>query len=158
MSCREIKALPPRNCWFVELHTRADSLGAAIRLRKTAEALGWTTQEATELSIVAAELCTNSVRHAGGGRLQVTIEATTCQFSVDDDGPGFSAELLMGRYPTGWHAPTSNKPDQVRFPFSLRGGLDAAHRLSDELILLNRDERGATVISRRTRHRKGSGR
>jgi len=122
-----------------------------------ARASGWSAKEAGELSLLVIELCTNADRHGGGGNCSVELTSVACDVTVEDDGPGFSPELLA-RFASGLPVEDLLHPPGARAERGLGAGLDAARRLATRLTLENRPDRGAAARARVERPARRAGR
>ena len=135
--------------------TRPDCLGAGLALRERLEAFGWPKVEASEVGLMLVELAMNTVRHAGGGRAEISVESHRVIITIDDDGPGFPPWVLE-RWRRGEEVEVAFLPTApgVAVPArrGLGAGLDAARRLSHSLELSNRPQGGARAVATRLRH------
>jgi anti-sigma regulatory factor (Ser/Thr protein kinase) len=120
---------------------RADCLGAAALARSSLVEGGWTVREASELAVVVAELTSNAVRHAGGGKCTLEFDQRQWVLTVHDEGPGFPARILVD----------AGQTDGVQPRVGLGAGLSCARRLSGELRLENLSPTGALVIAHKQR-------
>ncbi len=121
------------------LTTRADCLGAAVKVRRLAQAMAWPVVVSEELAILVSELCNNAVRHGGGGNCAVSMSDRSVEIEVTDAGQGFPAHAL-----TGEDAPAAHRRG------GLGEGLRSARRLSSSLVLENPPGGGARACA--TRH------
>lgn len=116
--------------------TDASSVGSvrrqAVALSQRAE-FGET--ETGRVALVATELATNLVRHAGGGRLMLqVINETMVEVLSIDSGPGMNVEqALRDGYSSGGTAGQ---------------GLGAVRRLSAEFDVYSQPGKGCVVLSR----------
>jgi anti-sigma regulatory factor (Ser/Thr protein kinase) len=134
---------PPLRRSFA-LQGRASCVGAGLQAESLARASGWSVKEAGALSLLVIELCTNADRHAGGGQCAVEVSAARAEVTVEDDGPGFPAELLA-RFSAGLSVEGLIHPPGTRTERGLGAGLDSARRLSTRLALENKPGRGAVA-------------
>src|SRR5262245_7011930 len=99
--------------------TETSRIGEARRAAARAAAdSGLDRGRANDAAIVATELATNLVRHAGGGRLLIHVEPSSIEMVAIDSGPGMAdaERCLVDGYSTAGTAGT---------------GLGAVQRLSD---------------------------
>lgn len=122
------------------LQSRVDCFGAGVWAEQMATAMGWELRDAGELSILVGELCTNAVRHGGGGECSLLITPLSALVDVLDRGPGFAADVLDG----------TRKPEPGVLPErGLGEGLASVRRLADEVFLENAGAGGAHVCAKR---------
>ena len=130
----------PEDSQEIEIH-HPDAVGAARCLTVAcARSLGFTSLGCEELALVATELATNLVKHAGGGRLVLTPLAVDgrrgLQIETFDSGPGIAdipAAMTDGVSTTG----------------SCGYGLGSVNRLMDQLDIHSPRGKGTHVISRK---------
>jgi anti-sigma regulatory factor (Ser/Thr protein kinase) len=122
-------------------------VGAGLEAETLASVAGWPARAAGELCLLVIELCTNADRHAGGGLCAVELGAAECVVLVEDEGPGFSPELLA-RFSAGQSVEALVHVPGVRAERGLGAGLDSARRFAAQLELENRPGRGARARAR----------
>lgn len=124
-----------------QVKDQSDRFGSAAKARMLAEGAGASRKAAYEIGTSVAELVSNAVKHGGGGRVEIALEAKArlaLHVYVSDKGPGF---------------PTIPKePDVERWAHRSGGqglgvGLDGVRRLMDEVHIDSRPEEGTTVIA-----------
>jgi anti-sigma regulatory factor (Ser/Thr protein kinase) len=117
------------------------SVGTARRMAKAlAEALGFESQAAEEIALTVAELATNLVKHAQGGKLVLTPLSANGRFGLEvesrDCGPGIAdinQALTDGFSTTG----------------SLGAGLGAVNRLMDQFDIQSQRRLGTRIVCRK---------
>jgi len=131
--------------------TDESHVGAARRAaRHKAQALGLGSETTARAELVASELATNLVKHAGqGGAVLMAGVAGGKEPGLEiiaiDGGPGMrSAETAM--------------QDGFSTSASLGGGLGAIKRLSDQFAIHTRQGRGTAVLSRLWERRRPASR
>ncbi len=113
---------------------------ARRRARDMAVAAGFISQYCEEIAIVATELATNLLKHAGGGKLTFTpltmAGRTGLEIQAEDRGPGIpDVEQAIGdRFSTAGTSGT---------------GLGAINRLMDELEIASQRGNGTRVLCRK---------
>ena len=122
----------------------ADAAMARAEARAMAAAAGLDAAAVEEMVLVASELATNLVRHAGGGRLVFSVLPAPAGLQIEsiDSGPGINdVEAAFGPHGAG-HG-------------SLGYGLGTVHRLTDELEIASRRQgmQGVHLVCRRWRDR-----
>ena len=78
------------------------------------------------------------------------LRAGDCEVLVEDEGPGFPADLLA-RFSAGLTLEEVLHPPDAPARRGLGAGLDSARRLTAQLTLENRPGRGALARARMTR-------
>lgn len=109
---------------------------------------GLAREAAVQVSIAAAELASNAVRHAGGGVLElatVEVPAPAVELVCRDRGPGIADVRAALR--DGHSRGRDLGPDDVRRD-GLGSGLGAVARAMDELSIES-SERGTIVRARK---------
>jgi anti-sigma regulatory factor (Ser/Thr protein kinase) len=103
---------------------------------------------ATEIAIVASELATNAVRHAGGGTLRIEACGGRVELVCADRGDGDADELRsrIARAAEGAAAPPR--------PGGLGHGLGAVVRFSDRVEIAARE--GGGIVARAERNAGGA--
>jgi anti-sigma regulatory factor (Ser/Thr protein kinase) len=116
-------AMPPI---VVQVEVLPDIRTAEQTARRVADSMGFCSQESEAIALVATELASNLIKHAGGGIIRfaaATVDARGgIQIESEDYGPGivdFERAVTDGFSTTG----------------SLGTGLGAVHRLMDRLEL-----------------------
>jgi anti-sigma regulatory factor (Ser/Thr protein kinase) len=130
----------PEDNQEIEIHHPAE-VGAARRLAVAyAQSLGFASRACEDMALVATELATNLVKHAGGGRLVLTPLAENgrqgLQIETFDTGPGIA------------DVPTA-MTDGVSTSGSCGYGLGSVNRLMDHLEIHSLRGQGTHVISRK---------
>ena len=118
----------------------SDVASATEATRAFALAIGFNELQREQLSIVAAELASNLVRHAGGGTLKLTALANTerrgLQIESEDKGPGITdVELAL--------------TDGYSTAGGLGTGLGSVNRFMDELEFHQLQPSGLRILSQR---------
>lgn len=133
--------------------TPADAQVAAAMARQFGADSGLEPLQSAELSVVAAELASNLVRHGRGGVLWMRRTPGAVELESLDRGPGIAdvGAFLAGR--SGLRAAA-----EVGLPRSVGEGGAAIRRLSDEVQVTPRDGGGCRVIVRKHLSGGGSGR
>jgi len=134
-----------RRTWA--LRGRPSCVGAGLQAESLARAAGWPARAAGEIGLLVIELCTNADRHGNGGHCTMALSADECEVLVEDEGPGYPPGVLA-RVARGLSVEESVHPPGTRAGRGLGAGLDAARRLSTQLTLENRAERGARAVAR----------
>ena len=124
----------------LEIAGANDVARAAQATRVFAQAIGFPEVEREQLSLVAAELASNLVRHAGGGALRLTTltnsERRGLQIDSEDRGPGISdVDLAL--------------TDGYSTAGGLGTGLGSVNRLMDELEFHQLQPSGLRIQSQR---------
>ena len=115
----------------------ADVLIVNADARMLAVALGFSEVEAEEIGIVARELATNIIKHAGHGSMTLVSEHSRLVIEAEDAGPGIPDvdQALADGYSTAG---------------SLGYGLGTVNRLMDHVEITSRTGRGTRVLAHRT--------
>ena len=118
----------------------SDILPAQQTVKKIAHEVGFDTTSIEELAVVASELVTNLVKHAGGGKLTITSLAANgrvgIQIKSDDEGAGFAnIEQAM--------------TDGFSTAGSLGYGLGTVNRLMDQMDITSAPGKGFHVTCHR---------
>jgi signal transduction histidine kinase len=87
----------------------------------------------------------NAITHGGGGEIDVRVvsEPSWVRIDVADDGPGFGPEALTHATERFWRADSARSRGGTGLGLSIARVLVEAH--GGEVLLANRDERGAIV-------------
>ena len=142
--------------WDVVVRFSTDPQYCQSHARTFALEAGFGPREATALAIVASELASNIVRHAGEGMLRLRrLEPAGVEVLAADRGPGipdvslalkdgysrgrFNAEVLL----------------EGKTADSLGCGLGAVQRLSDEMEIQSTPGQGTSVRARKWVQRAG---
>jgi len=116
--------------------SRLDVLGFCATVRKAALGAGFTAREVGELSLVVAELGTNSVVHGKGGTVSVVVQPRGWQVAAIDNGPGFTQAVLSDAGKSDRLGPNGvREPGDGRSSFG--SGLASVRRLATQLTLRN---------------------
>lgn len=111
--------------------------------RALCKAIGFNTQQCEEVAIVAAELASNLVKHAHGGKVILQPlkeeERSGLQIETLDSGPGICD---LDRAVTDGYSTAGG----------LGTGLGTVNRLMDELTVESQEDGGAHVLCRRWLH------
>ncbi|MFE5262376.1 ATP-binding SpoIIE family protein phosphatase [Streptomyces coelicoflavus] len=132
--------------WDVPVHDSTRVRDARVAAEHAAALAGLDEQRTSTAALVATELATNLLKHAGGGRVVVDVvappvlaagrdQAPRVQIATVDHGPGIadvSAALRDGFTTTG----------------SLGAGLGTCARLADDFDLHSVPGRGTVVVAR----------
>ncbi|WP_119156676.1 ATP-binding protein [Caldimonas tepidiphila] len=124
------------------LHSETDVVLARQRAREISAALGLSGQDPVRVATTVSELARNALHHAGGGRIEFTLEEESMppalRIDIRDEGPGIPGlpELLAGRRPDGGGGAGL--------------GLQAAMRLMDDCRIESVPGQGTTVRLRKT--------
>jgi serine/threonine-protein kinase RsbT len=95
----------------MEIVAEDDRLWASGQARQFAAALGFSTLERARLALCVAELASNTAKHAGRGRIELSeVEAPSpgCRVRAEDEGPGIACvdEALRDGFSEGrWLTP-----------------------------------------------------
>lgn len=123
-----------------EIGHEADVMGVRRAMKAFAQGIGFAAQAAEELALVVVELGTNLLRHAGGGRLMISMLNREGRVGVQveslDEGPGIPSveEALADGYSTRGGCGT---------------GLGTVNRLMDSMEIDTRHKRGTRILCRR---------
>lgn len=126
--------------YLAETHVVADPADVLIvsrRVREIAASGGFPPQGEAELGIVARELATNILRHAGHGFITLRLEGSRILIEARDDGPGLpdgNAAFADGHTTAG----------------GLGYGLGTVNRLMDHVEIASRAGRGTVVTAHRS--------
>ena len=102
---------PPRPVLALEIVTQDDRLWAAGRARRFAAELGFSALDQARLAVCVAELASNTAKHAGRGRIELSEEEAPlrgCRVRAEDEGPGIAcvADALRDGFSEGrWLTP-----------------------------------------------------
>ena len=78
----------------LEITAEHDRLWAAGRARRFAAELGFSTLDQARLAVCVAELASNTAKHAGRGRIELSEEEPPrcgCRVRAEDEGPGIAS-------------------------------------------------------------------
>jgi serine/threonine-protein kinase RsbT len=125
-----------------------DRFACASAVLSLAERTGLSRRAALELSMAAAELASNAIRHAGGGVLEVlhvTAPRAAIEIVCRDEGPGITdpERALIDGYSRG----RMLGPDDPRSA-GLGTGLGSVRRAVDELHVAT-GPAGTTITARK---------
>lgn len=130
---------PAHSIW-VSIVDSSQVPGARRAAADLARRSGFSDTQAEKAALIATELGTNLVKHAGGGEMSLhmargTADTDVLEIVTLDKGPGIANTLqcLSDGYSTAGSAGT---------------GLGAIRRLSDEFDLYSQPGRGAVVLAR----------
>ena len=131
---------------YISVADRSQVAEARRLVSDYAREIGIAPTRVDEVSIIATELATNLVKHAGGGHLHLAefndAGGTGLEAISLDRGPGMVAERCME---DGYS--TTGSPGT---------GLGAIARLSDDLRIYSRPGMGTALMARVRRHHKGA--
>jgi serine/threonine-protein kinase RsbT len=129
-----------------------DRYVCASAAKRIALSCGFTSVEASQIAVCAAELASNAVRHAGGGVLHLRIlkDAITgvtigLELRCEDEGPGLGD--VDSALKDGYSCGRFLQPDDTRRE-GLGMGLGTVRRLMDDLVVEPKI-RGTVVTARR---------
>lgn len=114
----------------------ADVLIVSQSAGRLAEALGFGEQECSEIVLVARELASNIVKHAGSGVVTITAMGNRLRIEARDRGPGIADVRLA-------------VSDGFSTAGSLGYGLGTVNRLMDEMVIDSVRGEGTTVTAHR---------
>ena len=132
----ETRPTRSQHCYLIDDESK---VGEARRAAQTLANFEFDAQTAGRVAIVAAELASNLLRHAGGGELLLqtlgTDGAATVEILAIDRGPGMSSveHCMRDGYSTGGTMGT---------------GLGAARRLANEFDIYSVPGQGTVVMAR----------
>ena len=78
----------------LEIVAEDDRLWAAGRARRFAAELGFSALDQARLAVCVAELASNTAKHAGRGRIELSEEEAPrrgCRVRAEDEGPGIAS-------------------------------------------------------------------
>lgn len=131
----------------LSVKTRAETLACPLSIARAARAMGLDDHHVRRLELIASELATNLVRHAGGGTLtlrRTDSPAAGVLLTAQDNGPGFSdIEAALTDGVSEGRILTEEVPPIHRI--GLGSGLGAVGRLADFMEIANLAEGGAQV-------------
>lgn len=114
----------------------ADVLIVSADARMLAAGLGFSEVETEEIGIVAREIATNILKHAGHGAMALIVDQSRLSIEAEDAGPGIPDvdQALADGYSTAG---------------SLGYGLGTVNRLMDHLEITSRTGRGTRLLTHR---------
>lgn len=115
----------------------ADVLVVSHRFRELAAHAGFPHLDQAELELVARELATNILKHAGRGAITIRLEAARITIEASDDGPGMPD--VQQAFADGYSSADS-----------LGSGLGSVNRLMDHVEITSHVGRGTVVTAHRT--------
>lgn len=117
--------------WEVQLEALADARVASAVARHAASFAGLPPSSAAAVATAAAELATNAIKHAGGGRITMERRGGGIWLIVEDRGAGCATELAQ------MFARASTNPRSH--------GIGAVARLTDGVRLSQRHDGGLAI-------------
>ena len=131
----------------MEIVAEDDRLWASGQARRFAAALGFSSLEQARLAVCVAELSSNTAKHAGHGRIQLSeVEGPRagCRLRAEDEGPGIACveEALRDGFSEGrWLTP--DVPLNERRGLGV--GLGTVCRMMSDVRLLPRPGGGLVI-------------
>src|SRR6266576_822601 len=137
---QELTVTKPPGRLVLSVETSAQARSACLAARKLAQSIGFTADASEEIALVASELASNLIKHAGGGALELTpldsAGALGLEIVSEDKGPGIGdVELAL--------------TDGYSTVGSLGVGLGAVNRLMDSLQFSPSPQGGLRVVCQR---------
>jgi serine/threonine-protein kinase RsbT len=148
----------PRPACAFEIVSEHDRFWASREARKFAASLGFGADAQARIALCVAELASNTVRHAGRGRIdliEVSKPSRGCRVRADDEGPGLLRpdEALRDGFSEGRWLTPDVPPSQRR---GLGVGLGTVCRLMSEVQVLPRPGGGLRIEATLWHPREGS--
>jgi len=130
----------------IDILDEDDRWWACAEARRFARKLGFSSEEQARLAVCVAELVSNTARHAGRGRLELSevVVPSGCRLLVEDNGPGIPAidEAMRDGFSRGrWILPDTPLSERR----GLGVGLGTVRRLMSEVRVSARPGGGALI-------------